>query len=48
MSRDQNVGRIRSTEIDIISFDRVEQFRYLRAIGRNQNSVQEEMKGILK
>jgi hypothetical protein len=44
MSRDKNVGRICSTEIDISSCEMVEQFRYLRATGRNQNSVQEEMR----
>jgi len=41
MSRDQNAGRSHSLEIDNISFERVEEFKYLGTTLTNQNSIQE-------
>jgi hypothetical protein len=43
-SRDQNAGRSHSIKIDNSSSERVEQFKYLRKIPTNQNSIQEEIK----
>ena len=48
MSRDQNGGRSHNIKIDNSSFERVEQFRYLRTTLTNQNSMQEEIKRKLK
>jgi hypothetical protein len=48
MSRDQHAGRNHSTKIDNISFERVEEFRYLGKTPTNQNSIQEEIKSTLK
>jgi hypothetical protein len=48
MARDQNAGRSHSIQIDSSSFARVEQFGYLGTALTNQNSIQEEIKGILK
>jgi predicted RNA-binding protein with EMAP domain len=48
MSRDQNVGRSHSIKTDNISFERVEQFKYLRTLLNKQNCIQEEIKKRLK
>ena len=48
MSRDQNAGRSHSTKIDDSPFERVEQFKYLGTTVTSQNSIQEEIKSILK
>ena len=48
MSRDQNTGRSGSMKIDNISFERVEQFKYLGTNLTYQNSIQEEIKSRLK
>jgi len=48
MSRDQNAGRSHSINIDNCSFDRVEEFKYRGTTLTNQNSIQEEVKRILK
>jgi hypothetical protein len=48
MSRDQNARRSHNTKIDNSSFERVEQFKYLRTTLRNQNSIQEEITNKLK
>ena len=47
-SRDQNGGRSHSRKVDNISFERVEELKYLGTILTNQNSVQEEIKSRLK
>ena len=47
-SRDQNAGRSYNIKTDDSPFERVEPFRYLGAMIRNQNSVQEEIKSRLK
>ena len=44
MSRDQNAGQSHSIKIDISSFERVEEFRYLGTNLKHQNSIQEEIK----
>jgi len=41
MSRDQNVGRIRSVRIDNSTLERVEKFKYLGTTLTNQNSILE-------
>jgi len=41
MSRDQNAGRSRDINIDNISFERVEEIKYLGTTLRSQNSIQE-------
>ena len=43
-SGDQNAGRSRSMKIDNISFERVEEFKYLGTALTNQNCSQEELK----
>jgi len=43
VSRDQNVGRIRSMKIDNSSIERVEEFKYLGTMLTNQNYIQEEI-----
>jgi len=48
MSRDQNAGRIHSVRTDNITFERVEQFKYLGGTLTNQNSNAEEIKSRLK
>jgi len=48
MSRDQNVGRIRSVRIDNSTFERVEEFKYLGTNLTNRNSIVEEIKKRLK
>jgi len=39
MSRDQNAGQSHSMKTDNISFERVEEFKYLGTILTNQNSI---------
>jgi hypothetical protein len=48
MSRDQNAGENHSIKIHNSSFERVEEFKYLGTTLKNQNSIQEEIKSILK
>jgi hypothetical protein len=48
MSRDQPAGQNHDIKIDNGSFERVEQFRYLRTTLMNQNSILEEIKSRLK
>ena len=48
MSRDQNAGRNHSMKIGNSSFERVEEFKYLGTSSTNQNSIQDEIKIILK
>ena len=48
MSRDQNAGRSRYINIEISSFERVEEFKYLGTNLRHQNSIQEEIKSRVK
>ena len=48
MSRDQNAGRIHSVRTDNITFQRVEEFKYLGTTLTNQNSIAEEIKSILR
>jgi hypothetical protein len=48
MPRDQNAGRNHSIKIDNISFERMEEFKYLGTISTNQNSIQEEVKSRLE
>jgi len=44
MSRDQNAERSHNIKSDIISFERVEEFKYLGITLTNQNPIQEEIK----
>jgi len=48
MHRDQNAGRSHSIKTDNSVSERVEEFRYLGTTLKNQNSIQEEIKSILK
>jgi len=48
MSRDRNVGRGHSVQIDSSSIERVEEFKYLGKTLTNQNSIQEEIMSRLK
>jgi len=48
ISRDQDAGQSDSIKNDNISFERVEEFRYLGTTLTNQNSIQEEVKSRLK
>jgi len=48
MSRDQNAGRSHILKTDNISFERVEEFTYSETTLTNQNSIQEEIKNILR
>jgi hypothetical protein len=48
MSRDQNTELNHNRKIDDNSFEMLEQFRYLVTTLTNQNSIQEEIKSILK
>ena len=47
MSWDQNAGRNHSVMIDISTFERVEEFKYLGTTLTNQNSILEEIKSRL-
>jgi hypothetical protein len=42
MSRDQNAGRSHKVKIDNITFERVEELRFLGATLTHQNSIQED------
>jgi len=48
MSQDQNAGRSHNIKTDNISFERLEQFKYLGTTLTYQNSIQEEIKSRLK
>ena len=48
ISRDQNTGEKLNFNIDNISLEEVEQFKYLGTNLTNQNSIQEEIKSKLK
>jgi siroheme synthase len=48
MSQDQNTGRRHGMKTDNISFQRVEEFKYLGTTLTNKNSIQEEIKSRLK
>jgi len=48
MSRDQNAGRNHSVRIDNSTFERVEEFKYLRTTLTHQNSIAEEIKSRLR
>jgi len=48
MSRDQNAEGSHSVKTDSSSFEKVEEFKYLGANLTNQNSIQGEIKSILK
>jgi len=48
MSRNENEGRSHSIKIYNSSFERVEEFKYLKKIVKNQNSIQDETKSRLK
>jgi len=45
MSPDQNAGSSHSIKIDNISFESVEELKYLGTTLTYQNSIQEEIKG---
>ena len=47
MSRDQNARRSHRLETDNISFERVEEFKYLGTTLTYHNSIQEEIKSRL-
>jgi len=44
ISRDQNAGQSHMIKTDNNCFERVKQFKYLRTILKNQNSIQEDIK----
>ena len=48
MSRDQNAGRIHSVRIDNITFEKLEEFKYLGTTLTNQNYIAEEIKSRLR
>jgi hypothetical protein len=48
MSRDRNAGRDDRVKIDNSSIERVEEFKYLETMLKDQNSIQEEIKNRLK
>jgi len=48
MSQDQDAGQCHSMKTDNISFERVEEFKYLGTTLTNQNSIQEEIKSRLE
>jgi len=48
MSREQNAGRKHSVRINNSTFERVEEFKYLRTNLTNQNSIPEEIKSRLR
>ena len=39
MSRNQNAGRIHSVRLDNITFEKVEEFKYLGTTLTNQNAI---------
>jgi hypothetical protein len=43
MSRDENAEQNHNVKINIKSFERMEQFKYLGTTLKNENSVQEEI-----
>jgi len=47
MSRDQNAGQSHSIKIDNSTFQKVDEFKYLRTTLKNQNSIQEEVRSRL-
>jgi hypothetical protein len=48
MSREQNAGRSHNIKIGNITFERVEQFKYLGTTQTDQNSIQAETKNRFK
>jgi len=48
MSQDQNEGRSHNMKTDNMSFEIVEEFKYLRTTLTNQNTIKEEMKSRMK
>jgi len=48
MSRHQNARRIHSVRIDNITFESVEEFKYLGTTLTDQNSIAEEIKSRLR
>jgi len=48
MSQDQTAGRSHNLQIDNSSFERVEELKYLGTNLTHQNSIQGEIKSILK
>jgi len=48
MSRDQNAGRIHNVWIDNNTFERVQEFKYLRTTLTNQNSIAGKIKSRLR
>jgi len=48
MSRDQNAGQNQSVRIDNVTFERVEEFKYLGTTLTNQNSIPEDIKSRLR
>ena len=48
MSQDQNAGRSHNIKIDNISFESVEEFKYMGTTLTNQSYIQEEIKSTLK
>ena len=48
MSRGQNAGKSRTIKDKNISFERMEQFKYLGTTLTNKNSIHEEIKSRLK
>jgi hypothetical protein len=48
MSRDRNAGRFHGVKIDNSSIERVEEFKYLGTRLKDQNSIQEGVKSLLK
>jgi len=48
MSRDQNAGQSHNIKTDNISFERMEQFKYLGTTVTDQNCIQREIKSRLK
>jgi hypothetical protein len=48
MSRDKNAGRSHNLKTENSCFERVEEFRYFGTTLTNKNSIQEEIKSILK
>jgi hypothetical protein len=47
MSRDQNAGRNHSMKTDNISFEMIEEFKYLETTLKNQNHIQVDFKSRL-
>jgi hypothetical protein len=42
MLQDQNAGRSHNMKVDKLSFERMEEFKYLGTTSTNHNSIQEE------